>query len=254
MRMSRAPAEADEFYVGYVGRAPRRMALAGLALSVALILVFGQQPFDRSAFEYGVAREYQGRLEAGPYPALLVPRPGAPPGLPAHSLYLLVAPGKHGAGVLVRGFDGPVRLRGSLIYREDRAMIEVLPGSISPAAVAGGWRSPPEEMGEITVTGEIADSKCYLGVMNPGRSKVHRACAARCLSGGIPPLLMAPHAMYLLAGQTGVPSAANWRTWRETRCKLAASSCVPGKPCFYGPSRASSGIESGREKNRKTRE
>jgi len=34
------------------------------------------------------------------------------------------------------------------------------------------------------------DSKCYLGVMNPGSGKVHRDCAARCLSGGIPPIFI----------------------------------------------------------------
>ena len=32
------------------------------------------------------------------------------------------------------------------------------------------------------------DSKCYLGVMNPGSGKVHRDCAVRCISGGIPPV------------------------------------------------------------------
>jgi hypothetical protein len=29
----------------------------------------------------------------------------------------------------------------------------------------------------MTLTGEIVDSKCYLGVMNPGQGKVHRDCA-----------------------------------------------------------------------------
>jgi hypothetical protein len=42
----------------------------------------------------------------------------------------------------------------------------------------------------VTVTGEIVDSKCYLGVMNPGQGKVHRDCAARCLSGGVPPIFV----------------------------------------------------------------
>ena len=51
--------------------------------------------------------------------------------------------------------------------------------------------------------GEIVDSKCYLGVMNPGRSKVHRDCAARCLRGGIPPMLVTADATYLLAGAEG---------------------------------------------------
>ena len=34
------------------------------------------------------------------------------------------------------------------------------------------------------------DSKCYLGVMNPGSGKVHRDCAVRCISGGIPPIFV----------------------------------------------------------------
>jgi hypothetical protein len=43
----------------------------------------------------------------------------------------------------------------------------------------------------VELRGEIVDSKCYLGVMNPGDGKVHRDCAARCISGGIPPALVA---------------------------------------------------------------
>jgi hypothetical protein len=41
----------------------------------------------------------------------------------------------------------------------------------------------------VTLRGEIVDSKCHLGVMNPGEGVVHRDCARRCLSGGIPPML-----------------------------------------------------------------
>jgi hypothetical protein len=46
------------------------------------------------------------------------------------------------------------------------------------------------DLGEVQLTGEIVDSKCYFGVMNPGNGKVHRDCAARCISGGIPPALL----------------------------------------------------------------
>jgi len=46
------------------------------------------------------------------------------------------------------------------------------------------------DLGAVTLAGEIVDSKCYLGVMNPGQGKVHRDCAARCLSGGIPPIFV----------------------------------------------------------------
>ena len=46
--------------------------------------------------------------------------------------------------------------------------------------------------------------------MNPGEGKVHRDCAARCISGGIPPALIAADAtgkrrMFLLTGPHGDP-------------------------------------------------
>ena len=40
-----------------------------------------------------------------------------------------------------------------------------------------------------TISGEIADPKCFFGVMKPGDGKTHLACAARCIAGGIPPVL-----------------------------------------------------------------
>jgi hypothetical protein len=36
--------------------------------------------------------------------------------------------------------------------------------------------------------------------MNPGRTKVHRDCAARCIRGGIPPMLVTADGSYLLTG------------------------------------------------------
>jgi len=60
-------------------------------------------------------------------------------------------------------------------------------------------------LGVVSLTGEIVDSKCYLGVMNPGQGKVHRDCAARCLSGGIPPIFITTdgHEQFLLVGLDG---------------------------------------------------
>ena len=122
-----------------------------------------------------------------------------------YSRYLLVAPGKHGADAEVHAFAGrAVRLRGSLIYRDGHTMVELVPGSIqavkeAPAAVSGAT------LGEVALTGEIVDSKCYLGVMKPGRTKVHRDCAARCISGGIPPAFVTADGFYLLVGGDGRP-------------------------------------------------
>jgi len=60
----------------------------------------------------------------------------------------------------------------------------------------------------VTLTGEIVDTKCHFGVMQPGSGKVHRACAARCIAGGIPPGLLVRDAdgsirTVLLAGADG---------------------------------------------------
>ena len=71
-------------------------------------------------------------------------------------------------------------------------MIEVVSGSLSedPSA-APRAESAMKALGAFELVGEIVDGKCYLGVMNPGEGKVHRDCAVRCLSGGIPPLFAA---------------------------------------------------------------
>ena len=71
-------------------------------------------------------------------------------------------------------------------------------------------RPAPENLGRQTLTGEIVDSKCYLGVMNPGQLAPHRACAVRCISGGIPPVLLVrqkvgPPLYFLLVREDGSP-------------------------------------------------
>jgi hypothetical protein len=199
---------ADEFYVGYAPRPPRQTArlilrvilgLPALAVALALLLIFGQHPFAKATFEFGKERDFFGVLESRPYPALLVPRPNSS----EYSRYLLVGQGKHGADAAVRDFIGQqVTLRGSLIYRDGHTMIELVPGSLRERGQATGQSAPVTE-GTVTVKGEIVDSKCYLGVMNPGRSKVHRDCAARCISGGIPPALVTADGLYLLVGADG---------------------------------------------------
>jgi len=207
----------SEFYIGYLPKPPegilrflRRLvpALALLLLAVALALLSGQGPFADSTFEFGTVRSFEGFIVAQPYPTLRVARPGQVPAEGGYSEYLLVAPGKHGADDLVASFDGQaVRLAGQLIYRDGSTMVEIAPGSLQ--RVSGPSFAGPEiqELGSITITGEIVDSKCFLGVMNPGNGKVHRDCAARCLSGGLPPLLVSADGrkQYLLLGPDRKP-------------------------------------------------
>src|SRR5437016_9462632 len=71
-------------------------------------------------------------------------------------------------------------------------MIETKPEWIQPAEKPSATSAPPQStsLGNLTLVGEIVDSKCFLGVMNPGQLAPHRACAIRCISGGVPPVLL----------------------------------------------------------------
>ncbi len=175
-----------EFYVGYQPRAHRglrrtlRIAATGLCLlSIALagLLVIGQSPFAASRFDFLNYRLYRGIIYEWPYPMLIVD--GRP--------YLLVAAGKHGADSAVRGLEGrSVELRGELIERGENRMLEIEAGSVrADPSLASHTRAM--SLGRFRLAGEIVDTKCHFGVMNPGQGKVHRDCAARCISGGVPP-------------------------------------------------------------------
>jgi hypothetical protein len=136
-------------------------------LAAGFVLTRGQPQFADSRFEFGVYRDYTGVIEERPYPIL---RSG-------DASFLLVARGKHGFSEAAKGWQGKsVRLRGSLIERGPDRMLEVVPGSIHEIATArSGDPAHSNDLGPVTLRGEIVDSKCYLGVMNPGNGKVHRA-------------------------------------------------------------------------------
>lgn len=170
-----------EFYVGYLPKAPARLGrriaiiagvLAAGACATAILLTARQPAFATSNFEYGTYREYKGALEVEPYPTLRT----------ASETFLLVAPGKHGLDTN----PGFVTLQGSLISRGDDRMLEVRPDTIR-STTGQAADVATSAIRSITLRGEIVDSKCYLGVMNPGEGKVHRDCAARCIAGGVPP-------------------------------------------------------------------
>ena len=188
-----------EFYIGYQARAQPgialfvRLASAGCLALVALVgaslpLAHALRPPAR--FEYGSPVELTGTLRARPFPRLEVPRAGHATGTSSASSVTLVAPWKHGADLLAAHFDGQrVELRATLFYRDGVVLGEVEPGSIRTQAEPADAPASEQTLGPRTLRGEIVDSKCFFGVMNPGELKPHRACAARCISGGIPPVL-----------------------------------------------------------------
>lgn len=217
----------DEFYIGYEpvlppgirGRLRVFGAWAAAALVAGVVLVLLAHPrLGASRFDYGHPTDVAGVLRRDPYPWV---RAGG-------RRVWLVGRGKHGAGeTLARWPDGPVRLRGTPIERGTHAMLEVVPGTDTGVGVSSGGAAASEgrpqgldsgappggEPREVTLAGEIVDSKCFLGVMNPGESPVHRDCAALCLRGGIPPMLLvrpSPGAetLVLLVSRDGQPMSA----------------------------------------------
>ncbi len=202
----------SDFYVGYDPKPParlmrfvRRVVVGVIALGVALAILFVlvQQPFPAAYFDFGHKGIFLGEVSTTPYPSLFQGHFDPVGHLTGYDRYLLVAPGKHGAESLVAGWDNRTAfVRGTLIHRDGQSMIEVSEPLDSAIAIIshlepGAPTDEPEShiqlsisLGHVTLTGEIVDSKCYLGVMNPGQGKVHRDCAARCISGGIPPALL----------------------------------------------------------------
>ncbi len=182
---------SDEFYIGYEAGIPPRMrslvvraviAVAAVTFGIALWFVSQQRPLADARFDYGTTRAFTGYLTRAPAPSLRVVD-----GEATH-VYWLVAPGKFGAAAALGDVaEGWVTLSGALVEREQWRMIEVMAGSVR----ARSSLTPPPSIdmrpsGPVVLTGEIVDGKCYLGVMNPGERGVHRDCAVRCLSGGVP--------------------------------------------------------------------
>jgi nitrite reductase/ring-hydroxylating ferredoxin subunit/DMSO/TMAO reductase YedYZ heme-binding membrane subunit len=234
------PVIQDEFYVGYFPQAPpgigrflRRTAslAASGALGAGLALGSLQGPLGGGDFEFGRERTFAGTLLESPVSMLLPPA--------GKDALILVGFGKSSIPDWARGHrGGEVRFKGSLIHRGETAMVEMNdPGSFEAPGGAGEDSSaanaavihPPEApeppAGVFTLTGELVDSKCWLGVMRPSTGKVHRACAVRCLSGGVPPALLVHREgeadrIVLLAGAAGrsAPFNPQWagRTVRAT--------------------------------------
>ena len=228
-------------------RVLKRAAL-GLSIGAAGLagaLAAGHRTLEGGNFEFGHVAEHAGVVVEQPVP-MLRPDDGHEP------WPLLVAVGKHGADGLVRGLEGQgVAVQATRISRGDREMLEVAevlrpglksrPHTADPGrhptpllteptslltdvrvglqsvrvglqSVRAGLQSGPPETA-MTLTGEIVDSKCFLGVMVPGEGTTHRGCAALCLRGGIPAALHVKRpdgaaSLYLIAGSSATRDQA----------------------------------------------
>jgi hypothetical protein len=217
---------ADPFFIGWKPMpasyrrflVPVALALIAACSVVAVMIAGGQQSPGNGVWQDD-STTFEGIVYASPYATLRTP--GEKPGDATRTVFL-VEEGKFGASDRVRSFDGqPVRVKGSLLHRDDRWMLELAQGAegIQPTTIeeprlAKLSRPAFLESTTVTLRGEIIDSKCYLGAMKPGGGKTHKCCAALCIMGGIPPMLVTrdssgKEAYYLLTNADGGPLGQN---------------------------------------------
>lgn len=187
---------ARRIYVGYLpmpGDLRKPVLLIVLLICCSLVaaaamMALTTRDAGSGSWETGHAVALDGELLCEPFPMLRVIRDG-------HATrVLLVGMGKHGvqARCAAVGVQRMVRATGFRIERDGMLMLELLDDQdalvpIDAPAMAG---EAPADLGQLDLSGEIVDSKCWMGVMQPGDGTTHRACAQLCIRGGIPPSLV----------------------------------------------------------------
>ncbi len=210
------PKPTTEFPIGWQSKLPakthRLMKATVTVLALAVPMVLGLcawffSPVDRGRFEFGSENIQRGILYEQPVPRLRITSADG-----KSVDHILVGAGKFGAGDLIKGADGrEVSFTGTRIERKPFHMIEITrPETFRVLDPDAEPRPAPavSTLGEGEFTGELVDTKCWSGVMRPATGKVHRACAVRCLSGGVPPGLLVRDksgdgVVLLLAAETG---------------------------------------------------
>jgi hypothetical protein len=197
--------QSDEFYIGYLPQAPGKTARAVRIMVVALglivilicsLLVVNQRKFSSGVFEYGKLTTREGVLSMEPVPNLRIQKGNE------SSMILLVGFGKMGVENVINTLERQgnkltnqyVHLNGTKIYDHGKELFQI---TLEDNIEAKGESIPEnypsaskEQLGSVTLIGEIVDPKCYFGVMKPAEGKPHRSCAIRCIAGGIAPVFV----------------------------------------------------------------
>ena len=193
----------DEFYVSYIDgslgsktkRTLKRFTIGSLVVILigALLFSFTQKPFKNSTFELTSTTKITGVFHENPYPMLRV--------RVADNTYkniLLLGFGKSSANPFLEKLQNEEKdlngktlsIEGNLIYYNGKTLIQITDDEKVTLENKNKSKTPVKNsISQMTLHGEIIDPKCYFGVMKPGKGKIHRSCAVRCISGGIPPVL-----------------------------------------------------------------
>jgi hypothetical protein len=190
----------DDFFVGYLETPARLGAFLRRAVALLLLIaltaagVIASRQRDPGSGRWDDREQtFEGLLTLHPYPMLQ---------LADGTTLVLVAEGKHAAEpTLPEGRQ--IRAKGTILNRSGLRLLEVA-GELSPApdrvaSIEAMTATAPARL----LHGEIVDPKCFLGAMKPGDGKTHKACAALCLRGGIPPAFVSEGRLHLLVDQHG---------------------------------------------------
>ena len=195
----------DDFFIGWADtpKPDRRFflgaglsLLAGTAATGTALAALQNRP-GPGTWDQAAVREWRGIATSDPYAML---RTTDFDGTPRTAL--LACLGKCGVAARIGSYAGQqVVVKGSLIQRGEHRMIAVVDGldwiraddADAPSDLAFPELAYPAPAAapEVTLAGEILDSKCWFGAMRPSEGKVHKACAALCIRGGIPPAFFA---------------------------------------------------------------
>jgi hypothetical protein len=187
------------------------------AFAISMTAIFYQKSFNDHVFEYGQVKEFQGVYHSNPVPILSLTSNAIPPNHDGNAL--LVGYGKFGAKGIFNQIEREhgqlegrlITLKGTLIYGDGKILIELTDEENSLVQADSVFKTDDTNLDsfqKLELSGEIIDPKCYFGVMKPGDGKIHKSCAIRCISGGIPPVFKVTNAKgstdyFLLLNQKG---------------------------------------------------
>jgi methionine sulfoxide reductase heme-binding subunit len=214
------------FFIGWANNNKMLFSLTRLTaiaasvfiLIIAAVLSSSQQRLSGFTIDYNNVKKMEGWLSVKPVPNLKIINGKDGYGNPVYKTILLMDAFKFGAdGVVKKVLNGDsikyVRLTGYLssniigcsdsskdcveicnqciIGTTNNPVMEIENGKYSFEAMQAPLAASSNviNIGVQTLHGEIIDPKCYFGAMNPGQGKPHLSCAARCISGGIMPVL-----------------------------------------------------------------
>jgi hypothetical protein len=182
--------QTDEFYIGYLKEIPpkiKRFLLILIPSIVAGTILLGIiLPFVHNQFSTGSlttpSQEFEGLFIDKPIPQLLVPRSGNLANHDPYSRYILASTRKSGVSSDLLALSGKwVKIKAIPVFRDNMTLLAVssktAPQVINPPSSSLSVPTQGQSLGNFTLTGEIIDPKCYLGVMKPGQSATHRNCA-----------------------------------------------------------------------------